>query len=70
MAKNQGLVVKEVAAGSPAARAGLEPRDVIRRANGRPVNDIVDLRYQTSEESFEIEFVRDGLYRTVQIERE
>src|SRR5205085_4992871 len=69
MAKNQGLVVSEVAPNSPAGRAGFVTRDVIRKVNGRAVNDIVDLRYHTSEEIFEVEFVRDGVYQTVQMER-
>ena len=69
MAKNQGLVVSEVAPNSPAGRAGFVSRDVIRKVNGRAVNDIVDLRYHTSEENFEVEFVRDGVYQTVQMER-
>ena len=69
MAKNQGLVVKSVVEGSPASRAGFRPADVIRRVNEQRVNDIVDLRYHTSEESFEVEFVRDGVYHSVQMER-
>jgi putative radical SAM enzyme (TIGR03279 family) len=69
MARNQGLVVKEVAEGSPAWRLGFQPRDVLRRVNGEPVNDIVDLRYHSSEEEFEVEFVRDGVYQSVQFMR-
>lgn len=46
------------------------PRDVIRRVDGREVNDIIDFRYLTSEESFEVELVRDGVYQTVQLTRE
>jgi putative radical SAM enzyme (TIGR03279 family) len=69
MAKNQGLVVKSVEPDSPAARSGFRPGDVIRNVNGHRVDDIVDLRYHTSEEAFAIEFVRDGVYQTVQMER-
>jgi putative radical SAM enzyme (TIGR03279 family) len=70
MAKNQGLVVKDVETGSPADRAGFRTEDIVRRVNGRAVNDIVDLRYHTSEEAFEVEFVREGVYQSVQMERE
>ncbi len=69
MAKNQGLVVKSIEPGSPADRAGFLPEDVVRRVNGQRVDDIVDLRYHSSEEEFEVEFVRQGVYQSVQIER-
>ena len=70
MAKNQGLVVKAIEPGSPADRAGFLPEDVVRRVNGQRVDDIVDLRYHSSEEEFEVEFVREGVYQSVQMERE
>jgi putative radical SAM enzyme (TIGR03279 family) len=69
MAKNQGLVIKSVEPGSPANRAGFLPEDVVRRINGEKVDDIVDLRYHASEEEFEVEFVRQGVYQSVQMER-
>jgi putative radical SAM enzyme (TIGR03279 family) len=69
MAKNQGLVVRAVEPGSPAARAGFLSEDVVRRVNGHKVDDIVDLRYHSSEEAFEVEFVRQGMYHSVQMER-
>jgi len=69
MAKNQGLVVKGVEPGSPAERAGFQAEDVVRRVNGEKVDDVVDLRYHSSEEAFEVEFVRQGVYYSVQMER-
>ncbi|MGI8922847.1 MAG: DUF512 domain-containing protein [Fimbriimonadales bacterium] len=69
MAKNQGLVISAVDPGSPVARAGFEPHDVLRRIDGHAVNDVVDLRYHSSQEEFEIEFVRDGVFQTVLVER-
>ena len=69
MAKNQGLVVSAVEPGSPADRAGFRAEDVVRSVNGRKVNDVVDLRYHASEEAFEVEFVREGVYHAVQMER-
>jgi S1-C subfamily serine protease len=40
----EGLLVLRVAAESPAARAGLQPGDVVVRANGDPVRTTADLR--------------------------
>jgi hypothetical protein len=40
---DQGDRVKAVASGSPAARAGLQPGDVLVRLNGRPVASIADV---------------------------
>ena len=62
--------MSEVDPGSSADRAGFVSFDVIRRVDGEAVNDIIDFRYRTREEQFEIEFVRDGLYQTVQLERD
>ena len=44
-----GALVLEVRPGSPAARAGLQPRDLIRAFNGRPVSDIYALRERVAE---------------------
>ncbi|NII09669.1 DegQ family serine endoprotease [Oleiagrimonas sp. C23AA] len=40
----KGVVVTQVEQGSPAARAGVEPGDVITQLNGRPMDDPHDLR--------------------------
>jgi serine protease Do len=40
----RGAFVSFVASGSPAAEAGLEPGDVIRRVEGKPVEDLDGLR--------------------------
>ncbi len=44
-----GALVLEVLPGSPADKAGLQPRDLIRRFNGRPVSDIYALRERLAE---------------------
>ncbi len=67
--RTRGLVVKSVAPNSPGSRAGLQSGDVIRKVNGVSVNDVIDFQFQTSEERFEIEFVRQGEYRTAVCER-
>ena len=59
-----GAVVTDVLPGSPAEKAGLKPRDVIRRFNGRPVKDILSLRSRVAETDLntkvEIAIVRNG----------
>ncbi|WP_334177948.1 DegQ family serine endoprotease [Pseudoxanthomonas sp.] len=40
---NRGALISEVLPGSPAAKAGLDPGDVIRSVNGRAINDSSDL---------------------------
>jgi Do/DeqQ family serine protease len=45
----QGVVVVEVLPGSPAGKAGLQPYDLIRGFNGRPVANIYALRSRVAE---------------------
>jgi serine protease Do len=42
VAARRGVVVTSVRTESPAARAGLKPRDVVRRANGRAISGVAD----------------------------
>ena len=42
LASSKGVLVMEVQSGSPADQVGLEPADVIREVNQRPVNNISD----------------------------
>jgi serine protease Do len=42
LGSNKGVLVMEVQPGSPADQVGLEPADVIREVNQRPVNNISD----------------------------
>jgi serine protease Do len=58
----QGVVVLEVAQGSPAARIGLRPGDVVVRLNGRDVRRVRDLTEalrQTPSQAWQIQ-VRRG----------
>lgn len=60
-----GMVIADVQAGSPAAKAGLQQFDVITKINGEEVNSILDLRvymYKETEvgDTLTIEYVRNG----------
>ena len=44
-----GALVEDVAPGSPAEKAGVQPRDVIRRFNGHPITDTRALRSRVAE---------------------
>jgi serine protease Do len=43
LGKPQGALVRQVQAGSPAARAGMEPGDIITRFNGQVIDNAADL---------------------------
>lgn len=68
--RSRGLVISQVEPNSPAERAGLRPEDVIRKVNNQSVDDIIDFRFHTSEEQCELTFVREGIYETIELERE
>ena len=60
-----GLYIRSIRQMSPAAKAGLQPLDVITALDGEPVQDIIDLRKYLYEEKdagddMEITFYRDG----------
>ena len=61
---NEGVVVDQVLAGSPAAQAQLEPGDVIRKFNGRDVKNIRMLRSMVTQtelnKDVEVEILRAG----------
>ena len=61
---DKGVVVEEVMPGSPAARAQLQPGDIIRKFNGRDVNNIVALRNMVGQaeldKNVELGIERDG----------
>ena len=72
----EGVVVEEVMAGSPAAQAQLQPGDIIRKFNGRDVKNIVTLKNMVGQtelnRNVELEIVRDGkpLKMTTQIKEQ
>ena len=61
---NDGVVVEEVMPGSPAAQAQLQPGDIIRKFNGRDVNNILALRNMVGQaelnKNVELGILRDG----------
>jgi serine protease Do len=64
LGRDKGIEVVEVVAGSPAARAGLRPEDLIVAVDGEPMSDVGDLqRLMVAErigQGIEVEVVRDG----------
>jgi S1-C subfamily serine protease len=64
--REQGIEVVEVVAGSPAARAGLRPEDLIVAVDGEPMGDVGDLqRLMVAErigQGIMVDVVRDGTF--------
>jgi serine protease Do len=58
------VVVDEVVPGSPAAQAKLQPGDIVRKFNGRDVENIMTLRKMVGQaeldKDVDLEIVRDG----------
>ncbi|MEC3884284.1 trypsin-like peptidase domain-containing protein [Halobacillus sp. HZG1] len=60
-----GLYIRSIRQMSPAAKAGLEPLDVITALDGEPVRDIIDLRKylyneKDPDDEMKITYYRDG----------
>src|SRR3954452_10065192 len=66
LGRSEGIEVVEVVEGSPAARAGLRPEDLIVAVDGGPMGDVGDLqRLMVAErigQGIEAEVVRDGSF--------
>ncbi|WP_214745269.1 S1C family serine protease [Exiguobacterium sp. s189] len=66
-----GTIIVEVQQNSSAAKAGLEARDVIVKINDKDVSSFIDLRSELirdTDGTVDIEYVRDGKTKTVQVE--
>jgi serine protease Do len=72
LATEEGVLVADVASGSPAARAGIEPRDVIVSFDGRPIESTGQLRNQVAMKganvTVQLGVVRGDSRRTVSVE--
>jgi serine protease Do len=66
LSRDKGIEVVEVVAGSPAARAGLRPEDLIVSVDGEPMGDVGDLqRLMVAERigrGVEVDVFRDGSF--------
>ena len=65
----RGAVLVNVVEGSPAARAGMLPGDVVTSVNGKTVSNAASLRNEIGlmrvGEEVELEYIRDGKRRTL-----
>jgi len=68
----KGVLISEVQAGSPAAKAGLRQGDVIVALDGKAVKDVADLRNRIAltlpGTVVAMEVIRDGKPRTIEVE--
>jgi len=72
MSDTKGVLVSQVMDGSPADEAGIEDDDVIVAVDGKPVDSAARLRLliagKGAEKSVEIEVVRDGDTKTLDVQ--
>lgn len=72
----RGLLVLEVAQGTPAQISGLEPGDVVKSIDDQPVHTVTDLRRlllqrqmtgRMPDSSLQMEIIREGVPRTLEL---
>jgi regulator of sigma E protease len=65
-------VIESVSEGSPAARAGLLPQDIILKANGNTIHNTMDLvkAMEENTDALVLEYLRNGSIGQVQFNRE
>ncbi len=68
-ASKAGGAVREVAAGSLAARVGLRPGDRLLAVNGHALRDAIDFAFYAAEERFHLTFERDGREQEIEAQR-
>ncbi|MDR0381501.1 MAG: DUF512 domain-containing protein [Oscillospiraceae bacterium] len=62
-------VITGVEAGSPAARAGIEPGETLLSVSGHPVRDVLDYRFYTYDARLTLTLDRAGARRTVSVRK-
>src|SRR5687768_15538336 len=69
---NDGALVADVTAGSPAEKAGLKAGDIITKFNGKPVRDSRQLKLQVAQTSpnakVPVEVLRDGSTKALTVQ--
>ncbi len=63
------LIVSEVEADSPAAKAGVRVGDLLRQVNERRVIDILDYRFHSGATRLKLDIERDGLPLTLSLRK-
>jgi putative radical SAM enzyme (TIGR03279 family) len=64
------LIVSEVEAGSPAARAGVQAGDLLRQINNRPILDILDYRFHAADSRLRLTLERSGQTRIITLRKD
>jgi S1-C subfamily serine protease len=71
LGREKGIEVVEVVDGSPAARAGLRPEDLIVAVDGEPMADVGDLQQLMVAERIgqgvQVDVYRDGTFLAVDL---
>jgi S1-C subfamily serine protease len=71
---DKGVKFADVREGSPAAKAGLKPGDILIGFGDKPINNLYDFTYalQGSKigDTVPVKFIRDGKEMTVQVKLE
>jgi len=69
---NDGALVADVTAGSPAEKAGIKAGDIITKFNGKPVRDSRQLKLQVAQTSpkakVPVEVLREGATKTINVQ--
>lgn len=66
----QGIIVVEVAKGSPAEKAGIKPHDILLEADGKRLTSVDDLARVVNEkksDAFELKLLRKGKVETLRV---
>lgn len=64
-----GVLITGISPESPAARAGINPGETLESVNGRPVRDLLDYRFFTTEPLLELVLAAEGESRTVVVRK-